>query len=55
MPANTCACGKRAEGMFSCTTSFLRMRANDDTDACTCGRSENNGTSNLETDFTTKK
>lgn len=54
MPTNTCACGKRAEGM--CLEKFhTEQNANVDTDACTCGRSDNNGTSNLETDFTTKK
>jgi hypothetical protein len=34
---------------------MLWNKADKISDACTCSRSENSGSSNLETDFTTKK
>ncbi|KAJ4336118.1 hypothetical protein N0V95_008712 [Ascochyta clinopodiicola] len=46
-------CNKAAdENKMPTNTCACGKRAED---SCTCGRSDNNGTSNLETDFTTKK
>lgn len=55
LPTSTCACGKRAEGKSRPTAIEGNVWADEMIDSCTCGRSEDNGSSALETDFTSKK
>ncbi|KAH8732484.1 hypothetical protein GQ44DRAFT_821753 [Phaeosphaeriaceae sp. PMI808] len=52
-PALQCTCDKAAtENKLPTSTCACGKRAQD---SCTCGRSESNGSSALETDYTTKK
>ncbi|OAL00497.1 hypothetical protein IQ06DRAFT_293824 [Phaeosphaeriaceae sp. SRC1lsM3a] len=59
----TCSCGKQPALQCTCEKATTENKLPTSTcacgkraeDSCTCGRSENNGSSALETDFTSKK
>ncbi|KAF2852898.1 hypothetical protein T440DRAFT_22445 [Plenodomus tracheiphilus IPT5] len=59
----TCSCGKQPALQCTCDKAVTENKLPSSScacgkraqDACTCSRAENNGSSNLETDFTTKK
>ncbi|KAI4613061.1 uncharacterized protein J4E88_001854 [Alternaria novae-zelandiae] len=54
-PALQCTCDKAATENKLPTDSSACACGKRTEDACNCGRAENNGSSSLETDFTTSK
>ncbi|KAF2872107.1 hypothetical protein BDV95DRAFT_606670 [Massariosphaeria phaeospora] len=59
----TCSCGKQPALQCTCSKAATENKMSDSMcacgkrpeDACTCSRSDNAGSSELETDLTTKK